>query len=189
MKLAALTEGLQYTLLQGTMEKDVNSLIYFSDEAEAGSAFFAIPGSEKNGLAYVQAAQERGAEVFLVQESLFLDPLQNPQSRPPTVLLVEDVRKALALMSSRFYGNPCDSLFTVAVTGTKGKTSTAYMLRAILEEAGIRTGLIGTVKTAGKAIFRRRNGRRPSRWMCSAGAGRWPTAAVGQWSWRCPARV
>ena len=58
MKLVALTEGLQYTLLQGTMEKDVNSLIYFSDEAEAGSAFFAIPGSEKNGLAYVQAAQE-----------------------------------------------------------------------------------------------------------------------------------
>ena len=139
MKLAALTEGLQYTLLQGTMEKDVNSLIYFSDEAEAGSAFFAIPGSEKNGLSYVQAAQARGADVFLVQESFFLDSLsvQNPQSRPPTVLLVEDVRKALALMSSRFYGNPCDSLFTVAVTGTKGKTSTAYMLRAILEEAGI----------------------------------------------------
>ena len=81
MKLAALTEGLQYTLLQGTMEKDVNSLIYFSDEAEAGSAFFAIPGSEKNGLAYVQAAQEKGAEVFLVQESLFLDSPQNPQSR------------------------------------------------------------------------------------------------------------
>ena len=85
MKLAALTEGLQYTLLQGTMEKDVNSLIYFSEEAEAGSAFFAIPGSEKNGLAYVQAAQEKGAEVFLVQESLFLDSTespQNPQSRP-----------------------------------------------------------------------------------------------------------
>ena len=156
MKLAALTEGLQYTLLQGTMEKDVNSLIYFSEEAEAGSAFFAIPGSEKNGLAYVQAAQARGAEVFIVQESLFLDSTespQNPQSRPPTVLLVEDVRKALALMSSRFYGNPCDSLFTVAVTGTKGKTSTAYMLRAILEEAGIRTGLIGTVENGWEGHF------------------------------------
>lgn len=156
MKLAALTEGLQYTLLQGTMEKDVNSLIYFSEEAEAGSAFFAIPGSEKNGLAYVQAAQEKGAEVFLVQESLFLDSTespQNPQSRPPTVLLVEDVRKALALMSSRFYGNPCDSLFTVAVTGTKGKTSTTYMLRAILEKAGIRTGLIGTVENGWDGHF------------------------------------
>ncbi|MGN0715324.1 MAG: UDP-N-acetylmuramoyl-L-alanyl-D-glutamate--2,6-diaminopimelate ligase [Anaerovoracaceae bacterium] len=153
MKLDALTEGLQYTLLQGTMEKDVNSLIYFSDEAEAGSAFFAIPGSEKNGLAYVQAAQARGADVFLVQESLFLDSPQNPQSRPPTVLLVEDVRKALALMSSRFYGNPCDSLFTVAVTGTKGKTSTTYMLRAVLEEAGIRTGLIGTVENGWEGHF------------------------------------
>ncbi|MGN1413358.1 MAG: UDP-N-acetylmuramoyl-L-alanyl-D-glutamate--2,6-diaminopimelate ligase [Anaerovoracaceae bacterium] len=153
MKLDALTEGLQYTLLQGTMEKDVNSLIYFSEEAEAGSAFFAIPGSEKNGLAYVRAAQEKGAEVFLVQESLFLDSPQNPHSRPPTVLLVEDVRKALALMSSRFYGNPCDSLFTVAVTGTKGKTSTTYMLRAILEEAGIRTGLIGTVENGWDGHF------------------------------------
>ena len=70
MKLAALTEGLQYTLLQGTMEKDVNSLIYFSEEAEAGSAFFAIPGSEKNGLAYVQAAQERGVRMYFSSRNL-----------------------------------------------------------------------------------------------------------------------
>lgn len=159
MKLTDLIQGLQFKVLQGSLEKDVDSLVYFSEKARTGTAFFAIAGREKNGLSYVQAAADRGAEVFIVQEDFLFPslpsdtPRQNTQSGALTVLRVEDVRKALAAMSSRFYKNPCDSLFTIGITGTKGKTSTAYMLRGILEEAGIRTGLISTVENGWEGHF------------------------------------
>ena len=149
MKLEALTRGLEYTLLQGTMDKDVKALIYFSEKTVPGSMFFAVPGTEKNGLDYAAEAVRRGAETVVVQDAWY--PPQNPRTAgfgpsEVTVLLVQDVRRTMAQVSCRFYGYPCRQLLTVGVTGTKGKTSTAFMIREMLECAGIPTGLIGTVK-------------------------------------------
>ena len=143
MKLAALTEGLEYRLLQGTEDEDVKALIYFSDKAVPGSAFFAITGTEDDGCRYIRDAADRGASVIVTS---LADGLQNMLIPDVTVIWTPDVRKALAHMSCIFYRHPCRNLLTVGVTGTKGKTSTTFMLRAILEEAGIRTGLLGTVQ-------------------------------------------
>ena len=156
MKLAVLMEGLEYTVLQGTADEDVKALVYFSDEAVPGSMFFAVPGTEDYGLDYAQEAVRRGAGVIAAEPSQ--EAWQNRQLAgflPPdvTLILVSDVRKAMAHASCIFYGNPCRDLLTVGITGTKGKTSTAFMMRAILEEAGIPTGLIGTVKNGWEGHF------------------------------------
>lgn len=174
MKLTDLTEGLEAVLLQGTMDKDVKALVYFSEEAAEGSAFFAIPGAEKNGMDYVQDAAGRGADVVFTEEvpEAFL-----PQEI--TVLQVSDVRRALARASCNFYGNPCREMIAVGVTGTKGKTSTTYMMRSILEEAGVKTGLIGTVKNGWDGCFEEADRTTPQsldiqRWcrrMADAGCG------------------
>ncbi len=147
MRLTDLTRDLEYTLLQGTEDKDVNALIYFSEEAVPGCMFFAVPGTEKNGLDFAADAVKRGAHTVVVEE------LWIPGVSDVTVLLVKNVRKAMAELSCRFYGDPCRELLTIGVTGTKGKTSTAFMVRQILEKAGISTGLVGTVKNGWEGNF------------------------------------
>ena len=158
MKLSALVGNLKYQLLQGTMEKDVSELIYFSDEAVPGSVFFAIPGTLKNGTCYIGEAIKRGAETIVVEEGQDLQCLaskgqkerriftSSAEGENVTVLQVKDVRKALAWMSRSFFGKPDQDLMIIGITGTKGKTSTAYMLRQILEAGGIPTGLISTAE-------------------------------------------
>jgi len=147
MRLTDLTRDLEYTLLQGTEDKDVNALIYFSEEAVPGCMFFAVPGTEKNGLDFAADAVKRGAHT-VVTENLWI-----PEARDVTVLLVKNVRKAMAQLSCRFYGYPSRELLTIGITGTKGKTSTAFMVRQILEKAGIATGLVGTVKNGWEGNF------------------------------------
>ena len=151
MNLAALTEGLECRLLQGTADKDVKALIYFSDKAVPGCAFFAIAGTEDDGCRYIGDALDRGAGVIVTSRKHL--PEEIPETlqsaaagQDITVLWTPDVRKALAHMSCIFYRHPCRNLLTIGVTGTKGKTSTTFMIRDILEAAGIRTGLLGTVQ-------------------------------------------
>ncbi len=160
MRLTDLTKGLEYRLLQGTEDKDVNALIYFSEEAVPGCMFFAVPGTERNGLDFAAEAVKRGTSAVVTEE--FWTPPQNlctgefcrmPGVQDVTVLLVKNVRKAMAEISCRFYGYPCRKLLTIGITGTKGKTSTAFMVRQILEKAGISTGLVGTVKSGWEGNF------------------------------------
>lgn len=173
MRLADLTRGLEHTVLQGTEDKDVKALIYFSEEAVPGSMFFAIPGTEKNGLDFAADAVKRGADVVAVQQVWV--PPQNLSAC--TVILAADVRKALAHVSSRFFCRPCESLLTAAVTGTKGKTTSAFMLQEIMECAGQKTGLLGTVYNGWKGNFEEAERTTPpscdiQRWcrkMCDAG--------------------
>lgn len=150
MKLSALTDGLEYRLMQGTADKDVKALIYFSDKAVPGCAFFAIPGTDDDGCRYISHAAGLGAEVIVTSRTTLPENLERTDL---TVLWTPDVRKALAHMSCVFYRHPCRNLLTVGVTGTKGKTSTTFMIRAILEKAGIRTGLLGTVQNGWTACF------------------------------------
>lgn len=150
MKLATLTRELEHDMLQGTEEKDVKALIYFSDEAVPGSMFFAIPGAEEDGTNYIHEAVRLGADVIVTRQNSFTPGMLPSQI---TVLQVPDVRKALAQASRIFYRDPCRNLLTIGVTGTKGKTSTTFMIRAILEAAGIKTGLLGTVQNGWEGHF------------------------------------
>lgn len=139
MKLTSLLENLKYEILQGTTDKSVTSLVYFSEDAVEESVFFAIAGAQRDGREFCEDAIRLGSNTVVVQEPWsYRDPTV-------TVILVEDARRAMAEMSKVFYGNPFERMLTIGITGTKGKTSTTFFLRSILETAGIKTGIAGTV--------------------------------------------
>lgn len=143
MKLTDLLRAVKPLSVSGIMDKDVKSLVYHSDNVAKDSVFFAIEGQFANGNDYIRKAIEKGASAVVVggsskDEADLYDGIT-------TIIRVRDVREALALMSSRFYGEPSKDLLVIGVTGTKGKTSTTFIIRQILEAAGIKTGIIGTV--------------------------------------------
>lgn len=150
MRLKALFEGTEHVLLCGTLDKDVNALIYHSDKAQAGAAFFALRGEKSDGHDYIGELIQEGVEVFVTEE--YNDEWMKARGKADgrcadiTVVKVKNTRKALALASRNFFGKPDKALKTVGITGTKGKTGTSYMLKAILEDCGIKTGIIGTVQ-------------------------------------------
>ena len=140
MKLADLLISSAGCTVFGSADKDVEDLIYHSDKADSGSVFFAIEGQLTDGREYIEKAVEKGASAVVASGRL-------PQEiyEKVTVIETQDVRKTMAQMSAEFYGRPSERLLTIGVTGTKGKTSTTFMIRQILEAAGIKTGIIGTV--------------------------------------------
>ena len=116
----------------------VTDLIYDSRKVKKGCVFVCLKGALADGHDFAQQAVENGAAALIVQQELSF-----PCNIP--VIRVTNTRKALAMMSAAFFGHPAKELSVIGLTGTKGKTTTAYMLRAVLEHAGIKTGLIGTV--------------------------------------------
>jgi UDP-N-acetylmuramoyl-L-alanyl-D-glutamate--2,6-diaminopimelate ligase len=117
----------------------VTGIAYRSDRASAGDAFFCIPGFVVDGHDFAADAASRGATVVVSERELTA--LDVPQ------VLVPDARAALAVASARFFGDPTRRLEVVGITGTNGKTTTAYLLESIARAAGRPTGLIGTVET------------------------------------------
>jgi UDP-N-acetylmuramoyl-L-alanyl-D-glutamate--2,6-diaminopimelate ligase len=115
----------------------IQSLAYDSRTVEPGALFFCVTGLREDGHRFAADAIGRGAAALVVERPLGLG--------VPEVVL-PSVRTALPLVASRFYGHPSRQLRTIGITGTDGKTTTAYMLRAILEAEGTPTGLLGTVK-------------------------------------------
>ncbi len=140
MKLKQLMDKLDYTLLDGSLDEEISTLVYDSRKVEPGSVFVCISGSVRDAHAYIPDVVAKGAAAVIVEK-----PIELPGQ--VTVVRVEDTRYALACMSAAYFGYPADKLKTVGVTGTKGKTTTTYMMKAILEASGIRTGLIGTIET------------------------------------------
>ena len=148
MRLEVLFDGLDIKIVCGTPDKDVKALVYHSAKAVPESVFFAIGGAESHGKDFLEEAAEKGAETLVTdEEDEETEKLLRRLSRTYgiTGVRVRDARKALAKASSRFYGHPDRDLKLIGVTGTKGKTTTTFMIKEILEEAGIKTGIIGTV--------------------------------------------
>ena len=127
---------------------EIRGIRYDSRQVEAGDLFFALRGGSVDGHDYLGVAFERGA-VAAIAESVPTD--LDSAGRP--VLAVRDSRRALAPISTRFFGNPSSELTLIGVTGTNGKTSTTYLIESILQRAGIPVGVIGTLGTryAGKS--------------------------------------
>jgi UDP-N-acetylmuramoyl-L-alanyl-D-glutamate--2,6-diaminopimelate ligase len=109
-----------------------------SRQIRPGFLFVCIQGFKDDGHRYIPEALGRGAAALVVES-----PLSRPVSVP--LIRVADARKALALLSARYYDHPSSRLTLIGVTGTQGKTTTTYLIEAILHRAGLRTGLIGTV--------------------------------------------
>lgn len=137
MKLKELFEGIKYTLIKGDIETEINDIVYNSRKAKDGILFMAIPGSVVDGHDYIKDAIKNGAKVILISKDIEI-------SEDVTVIKVEDTRKILSKLSMRLFRYPQSKLKTIAITGTKGKTTTSFMIKRILEEAGYKCGLIGT---------------------------------------------
>ena len=120
----------------GAPEVEVSGLAYSSASVTPGTLFFCVPGFRVDGHDFAPDAVERGAAALVVQRPLGLG--------VPEVV-VDDVRAAMGPAAARFHGNPTSKLRVVGVTGTNGKTTTAFLIRSLLEAAGVRTGLLGTV--------------------------------------------
>lgn len=138
MKIKNIIENLDYTIKNGNPEQEIKSLCYDSRKAGVGSLFVAMTGAETDGHSYIDKAYEQGCRAFAVEKVPDL-PMD------ATIILFDNTRQALAEMSANFFGHPSKELDVIGITGTKGKTSTTYIVRALLNGAGCETGLIGTV--------------------------------------------
>lgn len=139
MKLSALLERLEYECVQGSLDVDVKSVVNDSRKAEDGALFFCIKGAVSDGHKYAAEVAGKGAAVLIVQ-----DEVEVPED--VTVIKVTDSRYAMALISAAWFGYPAEQLKVIGITGTKGKTTTTYMVKSILESAGHKVGLIGTIE-------------------------------------------
>ena len=139
MKLSKLLERLEYSCLQGNLDKEITGIYNDSRKVTENSLFICIKGAVSDGHSYAAQVAEKGASVIVVQ-----DPVEVPES--VTVIQVEDSRYAMALIAAAWYDYPADKLRVIGITGTKGKTTTTYMIRSILEAAGHKVGLIGTIE-------------------------------------------
>ncbi len=136
MELSELMKHLPIVDVKNAKKIDITGLAYNSRRVESGQVFFCIKGFKADGHLYAGQAVEKGAIAVVVEEFLELDV---PQYK------VENARKALAQAAATFYGNPTQKLKTIGITATNGKTSTSFMTNAILENHGLKTGLMGTV--------------------------------------------
>ena len=134
MKLAKLCMHDMY--ISGDDNTEITSVAYDSRKVSKGALFFCIPGYKTDGHKYAGDAVERGAAALVVTRELDIDVPQ---------VVVGNSRRAMALMSREFYGRPDEKLKMIGITGTNGKTTTTYMIKSVLESAGEKTGLIGTI--------------------------------------------
>ncbi|MDD6505275.1 MAG: UDP-N-acetylmuramoyl-L-alanyl-D-glutamate--2,6-diaminopimelate ligase [Lachnospiraceae bacterium] len=139
MQIKQLLDGIEYEVLAGTVDVEVTGLVYDSRKVEKGSVFVCISGAVRDAHDFIPEVVEKGAAAIVVEKTV--EPVDGV-----TYVRVENTRKALAYMSASYFGHPADKLKTIGITGTKGKTTTTYMVKSILESAGMKTGLIGTIE-------------------------------------------
>src|SRR5690348_6729672 len=137
MNLERLVAALDPAETLGNADVDIVDLAYDARAATAGSLFFCVPGARADGHDFAPQAVENGASALVVERRL---PLEVPQ------VVVADSRAAMAPVADTFFDRPTAELEIAAVTGTSGKTTTSFLMFAILAAAGRRPGLLGTVE-------------------------------------------
>ncbi|MBC5714084.1 UDP-N-acetylmuramoyl-L-alanyl-D-glutamate--2,6-diaminopimelate ligase [Roseburia sp. BX1005] len=137
--LKQLLERLEYECVQGSLDKEITDLVYDSRKAATDSLFVCVKGTTVDGHSFAADVVQKGATVLVVSEDVNV-----PET--VTVIKVADTRYALALLSAAWFDYPAEQLKVIGITGTKGKTTTTYMVKSILEGAGYKVGLIGTIE-------------------------------------------
>jgi UDP-N-acetylmuramoyl-L-alanyl-D-glutamate--2,6-diaminopimelate ligase len=138
MQLKTLLAAIPVRQVIGTLDRTVESIAYDSRRVQRNGLFVALRGEKTDGHQFIGRALEKGASVIVAEREE-----KNPRV---TCLVVENTRTALADFSATFYGHPARRLKLAAVTGTNGKTTTTFLVKHICENAGLRCGLIGTVR-------------------------------------------
>ena len=144
MELKKILAGLEGLKVKGSLDLDINNLDSDSRNINDGDMFVAIKGFDVDGHEYIKEAIGNGAKVILAQIDIdrkFIKEIPDDV----TIILSENTRHALAICACNFYGNPSKNVKLIGITGTKGKTTTSFMTKAILEKEGKKVGLIGTI--------------------------------------------
>ncbi len=152
MELKQLLIGLEGLKARGNLDIDIKNIACNSSKVEKGDLFVAIKGFENDGHDFINEAIKNGAVAILIEEGCDLKSFK--VQKDTVVIMAKDTRKALAIVSCNYYNNPSKKFKLIGITGTKGKTTTSYMIKEILEKAGKKVGLIGTLETVinGKKI-------------------------------------
>ena len=138
MKLDKLLTELDYRLLSGSLDVEVSQIDYDSRKVIENGLFVCIPGANVDGHDFIDQVVDKGAKVIVVcKEVEFKEGI--------TYIHVDDPRLALAKLSCAYYDHPSRKMTVIGITGTKGKTTTSYMVQSILENAGKKVGIIGTI--------------------------------------------
>ena len=145
MQLKNILMGLEGLKLKGDLELEIEGIESNSKNIKPGFLFIAIKGFSVDGHKFIESAIENGATAVMIEEGCDLKSLKIPSNI--TVVMAKDTRHALAICSSNYYKNPSKKFKLIGVTGTKGKTTTTFMIKEILEKAGKNVGLIGTIAT------------------------------------------
>jgi len=143
MELRKLLVGLEGVKAKGDLKLDITGITRDSREVVKGNMFVAIKGFESDGHNYLKDAIANGASTIVIEDINSVKGLKDKV----TIILTDNTRRFLAIASSNFYGNPSKKFKLIGITGTKGKTTTTFMIKSILEKAGQKVGLIGTIAT------------------------------------------
>ena len=142
MTLKKLISELDYTLYNGSENIEITQLVCDSRKLVKGCLFVCVKGTVFDGHNFIDEAIKQGAAAIITEYEVEI----TENRKNTTFIAAQDCRNTLALVSAAYFGHPAKRLFTIGITGTKGKTTTAFMVREILERCGYKTGLIGTIE-------------------------------------------
>jgi len=143
MELKAVLNGIEGLKAKGNLEIDIKSIAHDSRKVEKGGMFVAIKGFETDGHKYIKSAIEKGARAIVIEAGVTIK--KSDITDDVTIVMAPNTRIALAKAACNFYKNPSTKFNLIGITGTKGKTTTTFMVKSILEKHGQKVGLIGTV--------------------------------------------
>lgn len=145
MELKKILVGLENLKVKGNLDTEIKGIAKSSNEVKEGYLFVAIKGFTVDGHNFIEDAIKNGATAVMVEEGCDLKSIKFKEDT--IIIMAKSTREGLAIVSSNFYNNPSTKFKLIGVTGTKGKTTTTYMIKEILEKAGQKVGLIGTIAT------------------------------------------
>ena len=137
MKLERVLEKVEYSIINGNTDIEITDICYDSRKIKEGCLFICLVGSSFDGHDYIDSAIEKGAKAILVEKDITRE--------DTTIIKVNNTRRVLSQISINYFNNPSSKLTTIAITGTKGKTTTSFMIKNILEEDNKKVGVIGTM--------------------------------------------
>ena len=147
MELKNILSGLEGLKARGNLDISISKVESNSSKVQKDDMFIAIDGFEQDGHQFIQEAIQNGAKVIMAQEDKVTKEIVSSIPEEVTLILTSNTRHAIAICACNYYQNPSKKLKLIGVTGTKGKTTTTFMIKSLLEKQGLKVGLIGTICT------------------------------------------